>query len=98
MTTTASLWTMGAGWRLWRFELNDRMAILMAVCRFLGMVLQTLVLCALIAMSACIISLVDLLMFVDPPFDVFGGMCGEILCNVFLPLFMVLGVPIFPTL
>jgi hypothetical protein len=66
-----------------------------AKVRFLAWVLQTLVHCFLTGMSACNISFVDLLMF---HFDVFWGMCAEILCNVFLLLFMVFLVPIFATL
>jgi hypothetical protein len=32
------------------------------------------------------------------PFDVFGGMCGDNSCTVFLLLFMALWVPMFTTL
>jgi hypothetical protein len=46
-------------------------------------------------MSACNILFLDLLMF---PFDVFGGICGENSCNVFLLLFITLWVPIYATL
>jgi hypothetical protein len=46
-------------------------------------------------MSVCNISFVELLLFL---FGGFGGMCGENSCNVFVPLFMVLWVPISATL
>jgi hypothetical protein len=77
-------------------ELVDRMAILVAVRRFPGMIVAyTLVHCVLTVMSAFIISFVDLFIF---PFDAFGEMRGKKLCNFFLVLFMVLWVPIFATL
>jgi hypothetical protein len=69
-------------------ELVDRMAILVAVRRFRGMILLTLFLCAMKVMSVCISLFVELLIFL---FGVFWGMCGENSCNVFLLLFMVLG-------
>jgi hypothetical protein len=43
---------------------------------------------------SCNISFVELLMFL---FGVFGGMCVDNSCNVFMILFMVLWVPIFAT-
>jgi hypothetical protein len=46
-------------------------------------------------MSVCNILFVELLLFL---FGIFGGMCGEISCNVFLMLFMALWVPISATL
>jgi hypothetical protein len=72
-------------------EVVDRVAILVAVRRFPGMVLLTLVLCAVTVTSVCNISFVELVLFL---FGVFWGMCGESLCIVFLLLFMVLWVPI----
>jgi hypothetical protein len=76
-------------------KLVDRLAVLVAFRRFLGMVLQTLAHCVLTVMSACTISFVDLLMLL---FDDFGGSCGENSCNVFLLVFMVPWVPTFATL
>jgi hypothetical protein len=76
-------------------ELVYHMVTLVVVRRFRGMgagVLRTLVHCVLVLMSACNISIVDLLMF---PFHGFWGMCGETSRNVFLLLFM---VPIFAML
>jgi hypothetical protein len=58
---------------------------------YLTWALLTLVVCALTTMSVCSIPLVQVLMFL---FGVFGGMCGESSCDVLLPLFMVLWVPI----
>jgi hypothetical protein len=58
-------------------------------------IMLTLVLCALTTMSVCNISFVGLLTFL---FGVLGGMCGEISCNVFLRLFMVVWVYISTTL
>jgi hypothetical protein len=49
---------------------------------------------ALLVLSVCIISFVELLMFI---FGIFGGMCDVNSCNVFLLLFMVLWVPISAT-
>jgi hypothetical protein len=76
-------------------ELVDRMAISVVVRRFPGMVAAVSRSLRSKSMSACNILFVDLIMF---PFDVFGGMCGENSCNVFLPFFMVPWVPIFATL
>jgi hypothetical protein len=79
-------------------DLVDRLATLVAVRRYPGIVtwvLLILVLCALRVMSLCNILSVELLLFL---FGVFWGMCGENSCNVFLLLFMVLSVPIFATL
>jgi hypothetical protein len=75
-------------------ELVDRMAILVALRRFSGMGdadSRSLRSNTNICMYVCSISFVELLMFL---FGVFGGMCGENLCNVFLLLFMVFWVPI----
>jgi hypothetical protein len=82
MTTIPSLWRMGAGWRLWRFAYDWLIPWLFwwQFVASLAWVSQTLVLCALIVMSVCNISFVELLMFL---FGVFRGMCGESLCNVF---------------
>jgi hypothetical protein len=55
----------------------------------------TLAPCALIVMSVCIISSVELLLFL---IGVFWGMCDVNSCNVFVLLFMVLWVPISVTL
>jgi hypothetical protein len=55
-------------------------------------VLRTPVHCVLIAMCACKILIVDILI---SAFDGVWGMCGEISYNVLIPLFMVLWVPIF---
>jgi hypothetical protein len=62
---------MEDGGRLARMtaELVDRLAILVAVCRFPGM-LPTLVLCALTIMSVCNISFVELRLFLSA---FFGG-------------------------
>jgi hypothetical protein len=79
---------MGAGWR-WSW-LIARLFWWQFVASLARMLL-TVVLCALTIMSVCNISFVELLLF---PFGVFGGMCGESSCNVFLLLFMVLWVPI----
>jgi hypothetical protein len=58
-------------------------------------VLLTLVLCVLTVMSVCNMSFVELLIFL---FGVFGGMCGDNSCYVFLLLVMVLRVPISASL
>jgi hypothetical protein len=76
-------------------ELVYRMSILVAARRFLGMGAYDYHFCAMAIMSVCSISFVELLMFL---FGVFGGMCGENSCNVFLQLFMVILVPISLTL
>jgi hypothetical protein len=95
MTTIASILRMGAGWRLWRHSWLITGLFWWQFVASLAWVMQTLVHCVLTVISACIISSDDLLPF---PIDVFGGMCGECSCNVFLMLFMVLGVPNFATL
>jgi hypothetical protein len=70
-------------------ELVDRHAISVAVRRFLGMgVAGNRSLPSV--MSVCIISFVELLLFL---FGVFWGVCGESSCNIFMLLFMVLWVP-----
>jgi uncharacterized membrane protein len=78
-------------------ELVDRMAFFWwDFVASLAWVLQTLVDCVLAVMYACNISFADLLLFL---FCVFGGMCDENSCNVFMLLFiMVLWVPIVATL
>jgi hypothetical protein len=48
---------------------------------------RTIIYCVMPIMSACNMSLLDLLVF---PFDGFWGLCGDNSCNVFLLLFMVL--------
>jgi hypothetical protein len=53
-------------------ELVDRLAILVVVRRFPGMVVDSLAPCALTVMSVCCISFVEQLLFL---FGVFGGMC-----------------------
>jgi hypothetical protein len=71
-------------------ELVDRLATLVAVRRVFGMGdadSRSLRCYIYVRMQHF-----DLLMF---PFDGFGGRCGENSCNVFLPLFMLLWVPIF---
>jgi hypothetical protein len=72
-------------------ELVDRMAILVAVRRFLGMG-------ATDSRSLRFVCYVRMQHFVRRTtfvaFRRFGGMCGENSCNVFLPLFMVHVVPI----
>jgi hypothetical protein len=91
MIIILSLWRMGAGWRLWWLSW-----LIAWLCRWqfvasLAWVMLTLVLCAMVVMSVCNISFVELLPFL---FGVFWRMCGESSCNVFLLLFMVLWVPI----
>jgi hypothetical protein len=77
-------------------ELVDRLAVLVAeFVASVAWVLLTLAPCAMTVMSVCIISFVDLLMFL---FGVFGGMCDVNSCNVFLLLFMARWVPISATL
>jgi hypothetical protein len=72
-------------------ELADRLAILVAVRRFLGMGVAG-------SRSLRSDSYVRMQNFVrrttSIPFGVFLRMCGESSCNVFLLLFMVLWVPI----
>jgi hypothetical protein len=75
-------------------ELVDRMAILVAVRRFIRMGdadYRSLRSDSYVSVHHCNILFVKLLMF---PFGVFGGVCGESSCNVFLLLFMVLCAPI----
>jgi hypothetical protein len=76
-------------------ELIDRLVIWWQFFASLAWVQRTLVHCCLIVVSACDIFFVYLLLF---PFDSFGGIYGENLCNVFLLLFMVLWVLIFAML
>jgi hypothetical protein len=86
---------MGAGGRLRRLTWLIAWLFWWQVVASLAWVLLTLVLCALTIMSACGISFVELHMFL---FGVFGGMCGENSCNVFVLLFIVFLVPISATL
>jgi hypothetical protein len=75
-------------------ELVDRLAILVAIRRFHGMGAadsRFVRSYSYVIMSVCNISVVELLALL---FGVFGGMCGESSCNVFLLLFMVLRAPI----
>jgi hypothetical protein len=77
-------------------QMIDRMGIWWQFVASLACMMQTLAHCGVIAMSACQIPFVDILMF---PFDVFWRMCGENSCNVFILLFIVLWViHIFATL
>jgi hypothetical protein len=69
-------------------EMDDRLAILVAYLRFLGMGDDdSRSLRYDIYARICNISFVLLIMFL---FGIFGGMCGENSCNAFLLLFMVL--------
>jgi hypothetical protein len=78
---------MGAGWRLWRPSWLIAWLFSWQFVASLADVLLPLVLCALTVMSVCNTSFVELLLFL---FGVFGGICGESLCNGFLIFFMVL--------
>jgi hypothetical protein len=71
-------------------ELVNRLAILVAIRRFFGMGAADSRF-----LRSRNISFVELLPFL---FDVLWGICGEISCNVFLLLFMVLWVLISATL
>jgi hypothetical protein len=76
-------------------ELVYRIAILVAFRRFPRMGAAESRPLRSAIMSACKVWFVDLLMFL---FDVlFGGICGENSCNVFMLLFMVLWVLVFAT-
>jgi hypothetical protein len=68
---------------------------LVVVRRFHGMGVVDSRSYALTIMSVCNIFFVELLMFL---FGVFGGVCGDSPCTVFMLLFMVLWVPISATL
>jgi hypothetical protein len=69
-------------------ELVDCMATSVAPRRFPGLgIADSRSLRVLTVMSACNTLFIELLMFL---FGVFGGMCGENSCNVFLLLVMVL--------
>jgi hypothetical protein len=76
-------------------ELVDRLAILAAFRRFLGISAIDSRSLGSYIMSVCNFSFVELLRFV---FAFFGGLCGENSCNVFMLLFIVLWVPISATL
>jgi hypothetical protein len=95
MIATPSLWRMGAGWCLWRLSWFIAWVFWWEFVASLAWVLRILAHCVVTIMSACTTSFVDLLML---PFDVFRGICGENLGNVFLLFFMVLWVPNFATL
>jgi hypothetical protein len=73
-------------------EMDDRLAILVALYRFHGMGVAD-------SRSLRSDTYVRMQHFVRRttyyvPFRRFGGMCGESSCNVFMRLFMVLWVPI----
>jgi hypothetical protein len=72
-------------------ELVDRVAILVAIHRFLGIDLRSLRFDNVVRMQHFVPSIYFFLF----PFGDFGGMCGENFSNVVLLLFMILWVLIF---
>jgi hypothetical protein len=95
MTTIPSLWRMGAGWRRWRLCWLIAWLFWGQLVASLAWVQLPLVPCDVTVVFVCNISFVELLLFL---FGAFWEMCGENLCNVFLPLFMVLWVHVSATL
>jgi hypothetical protein len=77
---------MGAGWRMWRLSRLIPCVFWWQFVASLAWMQRTLVHCVMAAMSACLISFADLLMF---PFNGFWGMCGENFYNAFLLLFII---------
>jgi hypothetical protein len=86
---------MGTGWRRWRLSWLTAWLFWGLFVASLTWVLLTLAPCAMIVMSVCNISFVDLLLFL---FGGFWEMYDVNSCNVFLMLFMALWVPISATL